>query len=92
MEVTAALITKDRFIQTSIFVLTMLSMTFVNVPALAAFAPFVGLIVQPFWLYESWSKKQWGIFGLALYISCTWIFGIYSHAILRSYSGLSQMF
>lgn len=86
------MITKDKVIQTTIFTLTMLSMTFVNIPILGPFAPFVGILVQPFWLYESYSKKQWGIFALAIYISCTWIFGIYSHAMLGSYSGLSQLF
>ena len=92
MEAQPEVITKDRVIQVSIFVLTMLSMTFVNVPILGPYAPIVGILVQPFWLYESYSKKQWGIFLLAIYIFGTWIFGLYSHIALGSYSGLSQLF
>lgn len=32
----------------------------------------IGLIGQPFWLYETHRKKQWGIFLLSVFYCAAW--------------------
>jgi hypothetical protein len=39
----------------------------------------VGLIGQPFWFYESYKYKQWGIFLGAFMYTAGWIMGIITY-------------
>lgn len=39
-------------------------------------APIIGLVAQPFWLYACWKAEQWGIFGLAFIYTAGWVRGI----------------
>lgn len=42
-------------------------------------APIVGLIAQPVWLYVSWSAGQWGIFALTFFYTAAWLRGFKTH-------------
>jgi len=50
-------------------------MTQSPLPSIAACAPIVGLIGQPFFLIETINKKQWGMFILAVFYTAIWIKG-----------------
>lgn len=63
-------------IQVLIFLLTSLAITFVNIKSVACFAPVFGVMVQPLWFYETFTKKQWGMFILSIYFTCMWIYGL----------------
>lgn len=39
-------------------------------------APIIGLIAQPFWLWETWHAQQWGIFALSFVYAAGWMRGI----------------
>ena len=41
----------------------------------------IGLLSQPFWLYETWSAGQVGMFVLSVVYTFMWIRGIYNHFI-----------
>jgi len=41
----------------------------------------IGLVGQPFWLYVTFTSKQWGMFTLSLWYTYTWCLGIYNYWI-----------
>jgi hypothetical protein len=41
----------------------------------------VGLISQPFWLYETFTKAQSGMFVLSLWYTYSWLHGIWNYWI-----------
>ncbi|MEP7367728.1 MAG: hypothetical protein ABI972_31090 [Acidobacteriota bacterium] len=47
-------------------------------------APIVGLVAQPFWLFASWKAEQYGIFLLSFVYAAGWMRGI------RTYWGKQQ--
>ncbi len=63
-------------VQSCIFIFTVGSVLLVNIPATVFIAPWVGLAAQPFWFYESWKTKQWGIFATAVCITISWTLGL----------------
>ena len=42
-------------------------------------APFIGLAGQPFWLYETYSKRQLGMFSLSVFYTGAWCVGVYNN-------------
>lgn len=38
-------------------------------------APFVGLVGQPFWLYITCSWATWGLFACSVLYTCIWLYG-----------------
>lgn len=43
----------------------------------------LGLCGQPFWLYTSFTEKQWGIFILSIFYTYSWAQGIYNYWIKK---------
>ena len=43
----------------------------------------LGLCGQPFWLYLTATKEQWGIFALCLWYTYSWCQGVYHHILKR---------
>lgn len=41
----------------------------------------VGLVGQPFWVYESWQQGQWGIFIVSLVFAISYAKGCFIHII-----------
>lgn len=68
----------EKVIQFFILVLSALAIVFTQVESqdLNSLAPYIGLLAQPLWFYESYSKKQWGIFILTIFITISWSIGI----------------
>lgn len=48
-------------------------------PKLRRWAPILGLIGQPFWIYSSWKAQQWGIFVLCFLYTWGWARGLKTH-------------
>ena len=46
-------------------------------------APLVGLIGQPFWLYITCSWSTWGMFVCSLLYTGVWLFGLWRHWLRR---------
>lgn len=68
----------EKFIQTCILILSALAiyLTQQSNSELSAYAPILGLLSQPFWFYETYHKKQWGMFILSIFITYSWILGV----------------
>src|SRR4051812_14427151 len=47
---------------------------------LRRWGPVAGLIAQPFWIYDTWSHEQWGMFALSIAYAL-----VYVHAVLRDF-------
>lgn len=47
-------------------------------------APIIGLLAQPFWLYASIKAEQWGIAALSLVYAAGWMRGIHTYWIVRA--------
>jgi len=61
--------TKDALIQATILVGTGLAIWMIGLPAAwGRWGFLVGICIQPIWLYETWQKKQWGVFALSLFL------------------------
>lgn len=58
-------------IQTIILITSMASVWLIGCNSLLE-AALIGLIGQPFWLYETHRKKQWGIFLLSVFYCAAW--------------------
>ena len=41
----------------------------------------VGLLGQPFWFYETYTKEQYGILILTIFYTYSWSMGIYNYWI-----------
>lgn len=41
----------------------------------------IGLASQPFWLFTSFTTKQWGIFALSIWYAYSWGMGVYNYWI-----------
>lgn len=48
----------------------------VKYPILNKYAPIIGMVGQPFWLYTSYTNHQWGIFVLSIVYAYAWWIGI----------------
>lgn len=46
-------------------------------------APVIGLIAQPFWLFASWRAEQWGIVALTFFYAAGWLRGIRTYWLPR---------
>jgi hypothetical protein len=46
------------------------------------YACLFGIAGQPFWIYETWTAGQWGIFVLTFLYTLAWVKGIYTHWIV----------
>lgn len=42
---------------------------------------FLGLLGQPFWIYESYRNEQWGILIMTLFYAYSWTQGIFNYWI-----------
>ncbi len=42
-----------------------------------------GIASQPFWLYETFAEKQWGMFALSIWYCISWGQGIYNYWIIQ---------
>ena len=42
-------------------------------------APIVGIVGQPFWLYVTFKSGQWGMFALSAWYTWSWIKGLRNH-------------
>jgi hypothetical protein len=42
-------------------------------------APIIGIIAQPFWLYACWKAEQWGIFALTFVYAAGWVRGVHTY-------------
>lgn len=67
----------EQISQTMIFILGSLAIFLISVKNKYGFI--VGFLSQPFWLYASWSNRQWGIFILSIIYMISWLIGIYTH-------------
>lgn len=47
-------------------------------------APIIGLVAQPFWLYASIKANQYGIAALSLVYAAGWARGIHTYWIART--------
>lgn len=47
-------------------------------------APIIGLVAQPAWLYASITAEQWGIAALSLVYAAGWARGIHTYWIARA--------
>lgn len=45
---------------------------------LKRYAPIVGIVTTPFWMYSSYSSKQWGVLTLNIFIGIIYIYGFYN--------------
>lgn len=43
------------------------------------YACLVGIVGQPFWLYSTWEAQQFGMFGLSVFYTYSWLLGIKVH-------------
>lgn len=61
-------------------------------PDLVKFAPILGLIGQPFWLYSTYTNLslQWGIFTLCCCYTVVWAFGLYNSWFANDYQGFKE--
>lgn len=68
----------EKTIQITIAILTSLSILFTQLSndSLNELAPLIGLSAQPFWFYETYIKKQWGMFIVTIFTTMAWIIGI----------------
>lgn len=75
-------------IQIIIFVSEVLAMwlTQQNNESLKKYAPIVGLIGEPCWLYSTYQTAQWGIFALSVVFMFIWAQGLYNHYKKGDYS------
>ena len=48
-------------------------------PALEKYAPVIGLLSQPFWLYETYTAGQHGMFFNSCLITVVWMIGIHKY-------------
>lgn len=64
------------FIQIYITIFTFFSITLVNIPEYILYAQIAGILVQPAWIYETYRKKQYGMFILSIWFLCVWVFGL----------------
>lgn len=46
-------------------------------------APIIGLVAQPFWMYATFSAEQWGIFALSFVYAAGWARGVRHHWMRR---------
>jgi len=66
--------------QAMIFILGAVSIWLLSCKGKWQLAGFVvGLLSEPFWMYEVWINKQWGIALLAIWYSVCYIRGITNH-------------
>jgi hypothetical protein len=70
--------TPAALLQWYIFIGTMLSTTFVNIPGFLMYAQIAGLIVQPAWAIATYKSKQWGPLALSIYFTFVWGAGLYN--------------
>lgn len=42
-------------------------------------APIIGLIGQPFWLYITYDRDTWGPFLSSVFFTCIWLYGVWQH-------------
>lgn len=70
-------ITLDAVLQALIAVLTIAGLWLVTSGGVDARWGFVvSLAAQPFWLYATWRKRQWGMWFVAVVYSAAWLRGI----------------
>jgi len=43
------------------------------------YACLIGIIGQPYWLLATYEAEQWGMFGLSIFYSYSWLVGINNH-------------
>lgn len=48
-------------------------------PRAQRWAPLIGIVGQPFWLWASWHAQQWGMFTMSLVYTGAWGYGIKRH-------------
>ena len=73
--------TIEHIVQGAIFTLSGFAIMFVNVEGWAWLGPIMGILAQPFWFYESWLHKQWGIFLLTVWHLAAWVVGIWTYTV-----------
>lgn len=54
------------------------------------YAPVCGIISQPFFHYETFVSEQFGMFGLSIVVSISWMYGIYTQWIKPQQCKLNQ--
>lgn len=70
--------TLKRFCQFWIIIFSSAAIWLVSRPeSWSAWGYVCGIIAQPAWFYSSIKAKQWGIVGLSIFYSYSWIQGIY---------------
>lgn len=47
----------------------------------------IGFVGQPFWIYDSMKRNQWGIFLVALWFAGCYGYGVYAHILNDSTKG-----
>jgi hypothetical protein len=47
-------------------------------------APILGIIAQPFWMWTTWQAGQWGIFALSFVYAAGWARGIHTYWFRRT--------
>ena len=43
----------------------------------------IGFLGQPFWFYVTIKNEQWGMFGLTIFYTYSWLIGIYIYWIKK---------
>lgn len=41
-----------------------------------------GMLGQPFWLYNSWTAEQWGIFAISILYAAVWMRGLWQNWLM----------
>jgi len=47
------------------------------------YAPIIGLIGEPFWIYDSYTNQSWGVLGLSLIYTYIWYVGLKTHWLTK---------
>lgn len=70
------------FVQIMIFFLSAASIWFVSRrEKWKRWGFIIGLVSQPFWLYETYMSEQWGMFAVSVFYTYSWCQGIYNYWI-----------
>lgn len=53
-------------------------------PLVRKWAPVLGLVAQPFWLYAATTAHQWGILASSVLYTAAWLYGVYNNFMRKA--------
>lgn len=67
---------KDKIIQACILFCSCFAIGLISTGTYAKLGFIIGFLGQPFWLYDTFKKKQWGMFVVSLFYTASFANGI----------------